>query len=156
MLAFYYGTAPLAGAMSGLIAYGVDQNLDGHLGKTSWEWFFLIEGVLTIAWGILVFAMLPKLPETVAKKGSFLFGSKAEQNLIMRRTTAANNTPDAKLQPFQIWWALKDYKTWLMAVIVAAPCLDVAAFGVFLPTFVRGFGFSRCESRKPTCVSILT
>lgn len=132
--------------MSGLIAYGVDQNLDGRLGRTSWEWFFLIEGILTIAWGLLVFSILPKLPETVAKRGSIIFKNKAEQDLILQRTTAARNTPDAKLQSFQIWWALKDYKTWLMAVTVAAPCLDVAAFGVFLPTFVKEFGFSRCKS----------
>lgn len=132
--------------MSGLIAYGVDQNLNGRLGRASWEWLFLIEGILTIAWGLLVFAILPKLPETVAKEGSLFFRRKEEQELILQRTTAARNTPNAKLRLFQVWWALKDPKTWLSALTIAAPCLNVAAFGIFLPTFVQAFGFSRCKS----------
>jgi hypothetical protein len=43
---------------------------------------------------------------------------------------------------FQIWWGLKDPKTWLGALSIAAPCLNVAAFGSFLPTFIKEFGFS--------------
>ena len=83
--------------MSGLIAYGVDQNLDGKLGRKSWEWFFLIEGVLTVAWGLVVLVLLPKLPESVAQEGSILFREQEERDLILRRTTAAHNTPNASL-----------------------------------------------------------
>ena len=135
----------MAGATSGLIAYGVQRNLDDVLGKTSWEWFFLIEGVLTIAWGLMVICLLPKLPETVAKRGSFLFRDPQEHALILERTAAARNTPDAKPRLFQVWWALKDMKTWLFALAIAAASLDVAAFGSFLPTFIRQFGFSPCK-----------
>jgi hypothetical protein len=131
--------------MSGLIAYGVERNLDGSLGKSAWEWFFLIEGVLTIAWGILVVSFMPKLPETVAKRGSIIFRDPREHQLILQRTFLARNTPDAKPRMFQVWWALKDIKTWLFALTVAAPCLDVAAFGAFLPTFIKEFGFPACK-----------
>ena len=82
--------------MSGLISYSVDQNPDGHLNRKSWEWFFLIEGVLTVTWGLLVLGLLPKLPETVAQKGSIIFREQEERDLILKRTTAARNTPDAK------------------------------------------------------------
>jgi MFS family permease len=154
---------PVAGAISGLIAYGVDRNLDGDLGKTSWEWFFIIEGVLTIAWGLLVFCLIPKLPETVAKRGSWLFRSEEEHAILLQRTVQgkksiprgsfdvllthriARNSPEAKPKTFQAVLALKDVKTWLGALTVAAPCLNVAAFGTFLPTFIREFGFSPCE-----------
>lgn len=132
----------MAGATSGLIAYGVQRNLDGHLGRASWEWFFLIEGVLTIFWGILVISFLPKLPETVAKRGSILFRDPQEHALILTRAAAANNTPDARPRLFQVWWALKDPKTWLFALAIASASLGVAAFGAFLPTFIRQFGFS--------------
>lgn len=142
----------MAGATSGLIAYGVQRNLDNKLGRTSWEWFFLIEGVLTIAWGILVLSFLPKLPETVAHKGSILFRDPQERQLILDRTIAARNTPDAKPRMFQAWWALKDPKTWLFALALAAASLDVAAFGSFLPTFIRQFGFSPCKFLIPSRV----
>lgn len=84
--AFYYGMTPIAGAISGLIAYGVDRNLDGTLGRLSWEWFFIIEGVLTISWGVLVLFLIPKLPETVAKRGSWLFRTEEEHAILLRRT----------------------------------------------------------------------
>lgn len=132
--------------MSGLIAYGVQRNLDGKLGKESWEWYFLIEGVLTVAWGILVICLLPKLPETVAKRGSVLFRAPQEHALILQRTAAARNTPDAKPQLFQIWWALKDPKTWLLAMAAAGASLNVAALTSFLPTFIHQFGFSPCKA----------
>lgn len=155
---------PIAGAISGLIAYGVDRNLDGKLGKTSWEWFFIIEGTLTVAWGLIVLGLLPKLPETVAKRGSWLFRSEEEHAVLLRRTVqgmarmhqdgsdsvltrrTAKNSPDAKPKAFQAVWALKDPQAWLGALVVAAPCLNVAAFGTFLPTFISEFGFSPRKS----------
>ncbi len=128
-----------------MIAYGVQRNLDGDLGKTSWEWFFLIEGILTIAWGILVICLLPKLPETVAKRGSILFRDPQEHALILQRT-AAHNTPDAKPRLFQVWWALKDPKSWLLGLASASASLNVAALTAFLPTFIHQFGFSTCKT----------
>lgn len=71
---------------SGLIAYGVQKNLNGNLGMPSWEWYFIIEGSVTIVWGLLVAGFLPKLPETVAKRGSWLFRSEQEHSMIMHRT----------------------------------------------------------------------
>ena len=71
---------------SGLIAYGVQKNLEGKLGKHSWEWYYIIEGCLTIFWGLLVATFLPKLPETVAKRGSWLFPSEPEHAMVMHRT----------------------------------------------------------------------
>jgi MFS family permease len=88
---------------------------------------------------------MPKLPETVAKRGSFLFRDPQEHALILERTAAARNTPDAKPRLFQVWWALKDPKTWLLAFAIASASLDVAAFGAFLPTFIHQFGFSPCK-----------
>ncbi|KAJ9610477.1 hypothetical protein H2200_005254 [Cladophialophora chaetospira] len=146
-LAFYFIATPVAGAASGLFAYGVQRNLDGDLGKTSWEWYFLIEGILTILWGIMVICLLPKLPETVAKRGSILFRDPQEHALILERTAAARNTPDAKPRLFQVWWALKDPKTWLFALAAAAASLNIAAFGSFLPTFIRQFGFSPLDTQ---------
>ncbi|KIW93256.1 uncharacterized protein Z519_05861 [Cladophialophora bantiana CBS 173.52] len=150
--AFYFLATPVAGATSGLIAYGVQRNLDGDLGKAAWEWFFLIEGILTIVWGILVICLLPKLPETVAKRGSVLFRDPQEHALILQRTAAARNTPDAKPRLFQVWWALKDAKTWLLAMAIAAASLDVAAFGAFLPTFIHQFGFSALDTQLYTII----
>ncbi|KAH8698862.1 major facilitator superfamily domain-containing protein [Talaromyces proteolyticus] len=158
--AVFYFSAPLAGGINGILAYGIDKNLNNVSGKAAWEWLFLIEGVCSVFWGVIVFFILPRLPERVAEKGSLLFRREEEQAIILQRTIEARNDPDAKFQAFQIWWALKDPKTWLDAVVVAAPCLDVAAFGNFLPTFVNQFGFSKLNAQLftliPYSVAMLT
>ena len=84
--ALFYISGPLAGAVSGLIAYGVAKNLEGAQGFRSWQWLFIVEGVPTIAWGILTFFALPARPEGVAEKGTFLFPDQRERELILERT----------------------------------------------------------------------
>lgn len=91
--ALFYISGPLAGAFSGLIAYSVQKNLDGDRGLASWQWLFIVEGVPTIAWGVLVFITLPPRPETVAKEGSWLFPGKIEKELILERTVAGTRIP---------------------------------------------------------------
>ncbi|KAL7915552.1 MFS general substrate transporter [Trichoderma velutinum] len=46
--AAYYSAATLSGAFSGLIAYGVEINLDGVGGRRNWQWLFIIEGALAV------------------------------------------------------------------------------------------------------------
>ena len=85
-LAFFYLLTPIAGAFSGLIAYGSQKNLEGSHGNKSWQWLFIIEGVISVGWGILTLLVLPKNPETVAKNGSWLFRGQRERELILERT----------------------------------------------------------------------
>lgn len=84
--AFFYLPAPIAGAIGGLIAYGVGKNLDGSHGISSWRWLFLVEGVPTIFWGLLILVFLPKFPETVSKHGSLIFKTEEEREMIFQRT----------------------------------------------------------------------
>lgn len=83
----------MAGAISGLIAYGVTKNLN-HAGPgqlASWQWLFIIEGAPTILWGLIVWALLPRLPEKeVEAKRSLFFGTEDEKRMIMDRTVAGN------------------------------------------------------------------
>lgn len=87
--AFFFCPAALAGGVSGLIAYGIDKNLNGAHGLESWRWLFLVGGIPTVGWGLIVMLLLPKLPEeTVAKKSHWYFRSNEERNLILERTIA--------------------------------------------------------------------
>ena len=80
-----YCMTPVAGAISGLLSYGVGRNLEGTSDMTSWEWLFIIEGVCTIGFGLIVLLMLPGLPEKVAEKGSWLFPYENERKIILKR-----------------------------------------------------------------------
>jgi MFS family permease len=42
--AIFFATSAIAGSFNGIIAYGIQQHLDGAMGRAAWRWLFLIEG----------------------------------------------------------------------------------------------------------------
>ena len=60
----FYSGAIISGAFSGLIAAGVTAHMDGLRGLGAWQWLFIIEGVVTIAAGIVAYFVLPNFPRT--------------------------------------------------------------------------------------------
>ncbi|ETN39953.1 uncharacterized protein HMPREF1541_06180 [Cyphellophora europaea CBS 101466] len=142
-----YSMTPVAGAFSGLLAYGVGTGLEGAHDIPSWRWLFIIEGAATIGFGFIVLALLPGLPETVAAKGSFLFPHEQERALIMQRLRMSQNTSHAGFQKHQVVMAFKDPKLYLGALLLAPVGIGIGAFNVFLPTFVNQFGFDRLHSQ---------
>lgn len=60
-IGYYFTAAQLSTAVAGLIAAGF-QKMDGTLGYYGWQWLFLIYGVVTAAYGILVVFILPDRP----------------------------------------------------------------------------------------------
>lgn len=76
---------PIAGAISGIIAYGVGKTLEDKSGLMAWEWLFIIEGVVTCAFGLVVIFLLPGLPEQTAAQGSYLFRSQEDRQAILSR-----------------------------------------------------------------------
>ena len=91
-----YCLAPVAGAFSGLIAYGTAKDLEGVHGRPSWEWLFIIEGVATLGFSFFVFVLLPGLPERVAEKGSLLFRHPTERQLIQQRLAESKSFPASR------------------------------------------------------------
>ncbi|KAI9457829.1 MFS general substrate transporter [Lactarius psammicola] len=54
----------LAGAFSGLLAYGI-RNLDGKHGISGWRWIFIVEGGFTVAFGLATLFFVPASPESI-------------------------------------------------------------------------------------------
>lgn len=59
----------------------------------------------------------------------------------------AQNSKGAKLRPRQIWIAFKDPKLYTGSLMVGTAGVGIGAFSVFLPTFIKEFGFSRLETQ---------
>jgi cyanate permease len=150
-LAVYYTSATLSGCFSGLIAYGVDKNLNGVNGRASWRWLFIIEGTPALAIGILIFFALPNFPEIEKKKGSWLFTDE-ELDLAVQRTIASNNTPHEKVKLSQVLVTFRDPKVYFMGTIYGVLCLGLASVTSFLPTFISEFGFSRLQTQLYTMI----
>lgn len=59
-MAYWFGFAAVAGAFSGLIAFGVQH---AHATVANWKLLFIIEGIPTVIIGLLAMALLPNRPE---------------------------------------------------------------------------------------------
>lgn len=84
MIAIYYTSATLSGCVSGLIAYGVQKNLDGIHGHRAWEWLYIVEGVPAVGLGIIILLFVPSFPDIIAQTGSRWF-TNDEIDLALQR-----------------------------------------------------------------------
>jgi MFS family permease len=63
--ALFFSAASVAGAFSGLLAYGI-AHMDGVGGLEGWRWIFVLEGILTVVVAVLAFFTLYDFPETAS------------------------------------------------------------------------------------------
>ncbi|OQD79239.1 hypothetical protein PENANT_c057G09410 [Penicillium antarcticum] len=117
-----------------LIAVGILQ-IKGSL--EAWQWLFIIFGLVTFLWGILMLFRLPDSPTTA----SFL---SEEEKLIAVERLKANQTgyKTSNINGAQILEAFIDPKTWLLGVLILASNIPNGGFTTFNGLVLQGFGFS--------------
>jgi Na+/melibiose symporter-like transporter len=122
----------LAGAFNGLIAYGIDKDMDGLHGWRAWRWIFLIEGAMPCVAAFCVLFLLPDSPETLQ------FGFTAEEKaLVVRRSRRAHNTSEAKLEIRKIPLVLLSIHFWLLLGIACCGHFCVGSISNFLPAIIQ-------------------
>ncbi|KAJ1927774.1 hypothetical protein IWQ60_002633 [Tieghemiomyces parasiticus] len=62
-LGVFYLAPPAAGALGGLIAYGVSY-MDGVRNLSAWRWLFLLEGIPTVLLAVVMICFLPDRPDS--------------------------------------------------------------------------------------------
>ncbi|KIW71768.1 hypothetical protein PV04_00005 [Phialophora macrospora] len=142
--ALIFSTATLSGAFSGLIAYAIGEDLR-HSSRSPWSWLFLIEGVIAIFVGVVVIILLPVFPDRMKNGKNWLF-TRDEISLALERTSSWNTTGSKILWP-QVWDCLKDPKSYAFAMFNATSGLCLSSIGIFLPTFIRDFGYSDLDAQ---------
>ncbi|KAB8214644.1 putative MFS transporter [Aspergillus novoparasiticus] len=65
-VSIFYCASALSGAFSGLLAAGIAQ-MDGIGGQEGWRWIFLLEGLATVALGVMCFFLLIDSPRRSSK-----------------------------------------------------------------------------------------
>ncbi|EJD40514.1 MFS general substrate transporter, partial [Auricularia subglabra TFB-10046 SS5] len=62
-IGIFFGAATVAGAFSGLLAYGIGF-MSGIEGMLGWSWIFILEGSATVVVGFVALFILPDFPST--------------------------------------------------------------------------------------------
>ncbi|CCX07775.1 major facilitator superfamily domain-containing protein [Pyronema domesticum] len=145
--AIFQSLASIAGAFNGLLSYGIAMSLGGKNGWSAWRWIFLIEGILPIAFGFVVMALLPSLPE----KNRFWF-TPAEKVVLVERTRRTHNAEDSKIRPHLILAALKDPKIVMTCIAGGGNYYALSALTNFMPDIVRGMGYEAVQAQLMTVI----
>ncbi|KAF4554628.1 MFS-type transporter-like protein 1 [Elsinoe fawcettii] len=114
-MAIFYSGSLVSGAFGNLIAAGILEGLAGRRGYSAWQWLYIVEGAITVFFGICVVFVLPDFPDTWTKL------SDEERHVANRRLAieAAEADIDEKGGMSQlkgIKLALTDPKTYLLAL----------------------------------------
>lgn len=63
-MAIFYSGSLISGAFGNLMAAGILGGLSGARGYDAWQWLYIIEGAITIFFGLLLMVVLPDFPDT--------------------------------------------------------------------------------------------
>lgn len=87
--------------------------MDGIGGKRGWSWIFILEGLATIIIAVISYWMVFDFPD----EATFL--SDVDRQRVIRRLKADQQS-SAEHEEFKMtyfWASVRDWKTWLYAVI---------------------------------------
>lgn len=134
--AIFFSAAAISGSFGGLLAAAIEQ-MDGLGGKAGWSWIFILEGAVTVLFGIASFWAVYDFPT----EASFL--TNEDKYRVLRRLKDDKQS-SAEHESFQLayfWSSVKDWKMWVGMVIYMGTTVPVYAFSIFLPSIIQDIGW---------------
>ncbi|KAK7970611.1 hypothetical protein PG996_000960 [Apiospora saccharicola] len=135
--AIFFSAAAISGSFGGLLAAAIEK-MDGIGGREGWEWIFILEGLLTVCFGVVSFWMVHDFPDNAR------FLNDTDRARVVRRLKM-DQQASAQHEAWKstyLWDALKDWKMWLGMAIYMGCDMPLYAFSLFLPSIVSELGWS--------------
>ncbi|UDD57379.1 hypothetical protein AFCA_004880 [Aspergillus flavus] len=143
-MAIFYSGSLISGAFGNQIAAGILNGLSGKRGLAAWQWLYVIEGSITMFFGIIVLFFLPEFPQTcrLLTEGE---KSVANRQMALDAADADVGEASAMSQLKGLKLAVTDIKTWILAFTYMA-ITGAADFQSFFPTLTATIGYSHIIS----------
>lgn len=120
--------------------------MNGLGGRPGWAWIFILEGIVTVLFGVGSFWAVHDFPD----EATFL--TEQDRARVIRRLKEDKQS-SAEHEEFKmkyVWLALKDYKMWLGMVIYMGCDMPLYAFSLFLPTIIKELGYTTTKAQLLT------
>ena len=125
---------------SGLLAAGILTNMDGVASLPAWAWFFILEGVVGVALGIIAFWGVPNFPHNHGVK--WISPEQGELAQYRMLVSAGGRTEDDDGGAWEgVVLACKDPFTWIFTVLHFGLILALS-YKDFFPSIVATLGYS--------------
>jgi ACS family tartrate transporter-like MFS transporter len=134
LIALFLAAVPLANVV-GAPSSGYILGLEGFHGLHGWQWLFVLEGLPSVALGLLVLRWLPDGPASAP------WLDDGERAVITASLAAEPKADHEKLLPMFL-----DPRVWLLAIPDFGIVLALYGVNLWLPQIVKGMGFSNHET----------
>ncbi|PPQ95882.1 hypothetical protein CVT26_015574 [Gymnopilus dilepis] len=143
-IAAFFSAASIAGAFSGLLAFGII-NMDGIGNRPGWAWIFILEGLFTFLFGLSGYVLLPRSPAHAR------FLSQKEKDYITHKlkedgATARNEVMDA-FSWREVGMAFRLPQVWMLAIAFFFDGTILYGLAYFTPSIVQGLGFTASRAQ---------
>jgi sugar phosphate permease len=147
--AIFFSAAAFSGSFGGLLAAAIN-NLNGRAGRPGWAWIFIIEGIITVGFGLLSFFMVHDFPDTAT------FLNEVDRARVLRRLKEDKQS-SAEHEQFKmeyLWAALTDWKMYMGMFIYMGADMPLYAFSLFLPTIIKNMGGGKYSPTHSQLLSV--
>jgi len=134
----------ISNVISGLLSAAILQNMKNLAGLHSWQWFLLLEGIVSILVAITGFWLLPNWPSNT---GTYYFTVEESQMAQYRQMVSAGGLSEDDEGDYWSGFvmAMKDPFTWCFALMHFA-LIIAQSFKDFFPSIVATLGFGKTET----------
>ncbi|KAF2251831.1 MFS general substrate transporter [Trematosphaeria pertusa] len=154
--ALFFSAASIAGAFSGLLAFGISK-MDGVGNLAGWRWIFILEGILTVIVAVIAYFTLFDFPETAT------FLTEEERAFIVYRLKyqgqRKNEVRVAQDDTFQ-WKFVKaaflDWQIWVNIWVYWGIVAPLYGISLFLPTIIKALGYTSSTAQLLTVPIYIT
>ncbi|WP_233835838.1 MFS transporter [Paraburkholderia sp. ZP32-5] len=127
----FMAAIPISGLIGGPLSGWVLDAFQGMHGLAGWQWLFLIEGLPTVALGVLVLVLLT---DRIADARWLDVGEKRLLENALKRDLPRHETS-------RLGSALKNSRVWTLSLIYFCIQMCVYAISFWLPTLIKAQGF---------------
>lgn len=122
----------ISNVFSGLLAAAILTNMDGIAHLRAWQWFILLEGIVSILVALIAFWFLPNFPDNTSRRW---FSEEEAEMAKYRQFVSAGgiHEDDEGGRWTGVWLAVKDPFTWLFSAMHFA-LIIAQSFKDFFPS----------------------
>ncbi|KIP07752.1 hypothetical protein PHLGIDRAFT_407948 [Phlebiopsis gigantea 11061_1 CR5-6] len=144
-MAMFWGGATIAGAFSGLLAFGISF-MSGTEGMLGWPWIFILEGIFTVLIGFIGLFAIVDCPATAK------FLTPTEREYVVWRLKYSDSIvgEDESFQWRHVRAALSDWQVYSNGLLFMSFVGPLYGISFFLPSIINSFGFSPATSQLLT------
>jgi len=141
----FYGGASIAGAFSGLLAYGISF-MSGTAGMLGWSWIFILEGIATAIVGVIAFFVLVDFPDTA----TFLTPEERAYVIWTKKYDNSSVGEEDHFEMRHLVSAFTDWQVWLQVTLNFSIVALLYGISLFLPSIINSFGYNTAISELLT------